>query len=117
MDEARVTYILTPPQRRTSSRPLTQPGEQTDVLSSRSPVFARVSLNTPHSLAWRGWPVQANADTKQPAKVDAFDLARLWKVPEVPGWKKINSVHLAVQDFCPGEQPPTTTRGDVFAWR
>lgn len=54
MDEARVTYILTPPQRRTSSRPLTQPGEQTDVLSSPSSVFARFSLNNAHFLAWRG---------------------------------------------------------------
>lgn len=54
MDEPRVTYILTPPQRRTSSRPLTQPGEQTDVLSSPSSVFARFSLNTPHSLAGTG---------------------------------------------------------------
>lgn len=57
-------------------------------------------------------PVWADADTMQPPKVSAFDLARLWKVLEIPAWKEINTVHLAAQDpSVPGSNLPQWPAG------
>lgn len=80
MDEARVTYILTPPQRRTSSRPLTQPGD-TRTFSLVCLLQALLPQYRPRSetaAAVLG-PVRADADTMQPTKVSAFDLAGFGK--------------------------------------